>query len=269
MARGKNAKKAARKPIISVRNVTIRREASGAVLENISFDVYEGEFLSVIGASGCGKTTLLKAVAGLIKPKSGQVIFRGKALAGPDKELGLVYQNYALFPWRTALENVEFGLEIRDVPRHKRRIMAQEALALFDMNEHADKYPAELSGGMQQRVAIARQLVNNPSVVLLDESFSALDVQTRYKIESEIMQIQQNMRKTFVLVTHMVDQALYLSDRAIVLSNGKVKRTIELAERKPRNKDEPAFRKKVREVENMIRPLSRITTFVKDLETIR
>jgi len=261
-------KKAKSEPIISVRNVSIHREASGAILENISFDVHDGEFLSIIGPSGCGKTSLLKTIAGLLPLKSGRILFRGAEIAGPDKELGLVYQNYALFPWRTALENVEFGLEIRGLPRHKRKLMAQEALALFDMNEHADKYPSELSGGMQQRVAIARQLVNNPSVILLDEAFSALDAQTRYKIEDEIIQIQQGTKKTVVLVTHMVEQALYLSDRAIVIGNGRIKKVILLPERKPRNKDDQVFRKKVREVENMIKPLSRITTFVKDLETV-
>jgi len=260
--------KARREAVMAVDDVTLRRSVAEPILEGISFEVYEGEFLSIIGASGIGKTTLLQSMAGLIRPVSGRISYKGGEVAAPRVEIGLVYQNYALFPWRTALENVEFGLEIKDIPRARRRQMAAEALDLMGLAEDKHKFPIELSGGMQQRVAIARELVNKPDVLLLDEGFSALDIQTRRQTEEQIIQIQKELGITIVLVTHMVDQALALSDRAIVLSDGRIKKVMALEGRKPRDTDAPAFRKLLHETEAMIRPTPKIETFVKDLEAI-
>ena len=257
---------AGKKTIMSIKDLTLTRPIAGKVLERLCFEVYEGEFLSIIGSSGAGKTTLLQAMAGLIEPESGKITFKGNEVTNPRVELGLVYQNYALFPWRTAIENVEFGLEIRNLPRDKRRQMAKEALDLLGLLEDKDKYPIELSGGMQQRVAIARELVNNPKVLMLDEGFSALDVQTRRELEEEMLHLQKELGLTIILVTHLVEQALSLSDRALVLSDRKIKKTIELSGKRPRNVDDSGFRKLLRTTESLIRPTPKIDAFVKEME---
>ena len=257
-----------RQKIMSIENVSIQRAFSGPILENISFDVKAGEFLSIVGASGAGKTSLLLAMAGLIQPVSGKIFLKNDEVTAPRVAIGLVYQSYALFPWRTALENVEFGLELQDVPRIKRRQMAIEALELVGLSEDKQKYPIELSGGMQQRVAIARELVNKPDVLLLDEVFSALDILTRRQTEEQILHIQKKLGITVVLVTHMVDQALALSDRAIVISGGAIKKIIQLEGKTPRSTDAPEFRKLLHSTEAMIKPLSKIEIFMKDMETV-
>ncbi|MFN7990787.1 MAG: ABC transporter ATP-binding protein [Candidatus Micrarchaeia archaeon] len=255
--------------VLRLENVTLRRTDSENVLEDISLEVYEGEILSVIGGSGAGKSTLLHALAGLLAPVSGRITFRGKPLSGPTAALGLVYQGYALFPWRTAIENVEFGLELKNIPRAARKQLGEEALDLLGMLEHRDKYPIELSGGMQQRVAIARVIVNRPDVLMLDEGFSALDVQTRRSIEKQIIRIQEELGITIILVTHLVEQALAISDRAVVIDRGKVGGIIELDGKRPRDIDDPEFRELLRRTETMIRPVQKMDRFVKDLKSIK
>ncbi len=255
-------------PIMRIEGASLERNHSERVIDNISFDVKRGEVLSIIGSSGAGKTTLLQAMAGLISPVSGSIKFEGKALAKPTAEIGLMYQGYALFPWRTALKNVEFGPEVRGVPPAERTELAEQALDLLGLLAHRDKYPRELSGGMQQRVALARVLVNKPKMLLLDESFSALDVQTRRKIEEQLLEIQGNLGMTVVLVTHLVEQALAISDRAILLSRGTVEKVIELDGKKPRDIDAPGFRELLRETEGLIRPVPKLELFVKDLKKV-
>src|SRR4030095_2499666 len=166
------------KTVMRIENITLVR-GEETVIENMSFDVYKGEVLSIVGTSGAGKTTLLQALAGVLPTAAGKIYFNDSELIKPNASLGLVYQSYALFPWRTALGNVEFGLEIKGVHHVKRKQMAEDALDLMGLLEHRDKYPIELSGGMQQRVALARVLVNEPKVLMIDEGFSSLDVQTR------------------------------------------------------------------------------------------
>ena len=236
------------------------------IIEGMSFEVMKGEFLSIIGSSGAGKTTLLHAMAGLLGPVKGRITFEGRALSRPSAEIGLMYQGFALFPWRTALQNVEFGPEVRGVPAAERKELAEEALDLLGLLGHRDKYPRELSGGMQQRVALARVLVNKPKVLLLDESFSALDVQTRRKIEEQLLEIQGDIGITVVLVTHLVEQALSISDRAILLSRGTAEKVIELDGKKPRDIDAPGFRDLLRETERLIRPMPKIDMFVNGLK---
>ncbi|MGC9058185.1 MAG: ABC transporter ATP-binding protein [Candidatus Micrarchaeia archaeon] len=257
------------KVIMRIENVSLRRPLSGPVLENISFDVYEGEFLSIVGMSGTGKTTLLQALAGILPCASGSIYYKDELIIKPRVEIGLVFQNYALFPWRTALENVEFGLEIRNVPMQKRRQIAMEALDLLGVGNSKDKYPIELSGGMQQRVAIAREIVNKPKILMLDEGFSALDVTVRRQTERYLLDFQRRFGMTIILVTHMVDQALSLSNRVIVLSDGGIKKIIRLAAgRRPRNIDKPSFRRLLHETEVLLKPTSHMDVFVKDLKSI-
>jgi len=259
----------AKTAIMEIENATLQRSMVGTVLESISFKVNKGEFLSIIGASGSGKTTLLQAMAGLFPPASGKILFQGDEIKKPRVELGLVYQNYALFPWRSAIQNVEFGLELRNIRREKRRQMAAEALELMGLSQDdRDKYPVELSGGMQQRVAIARELVNKPAVIMLDEAFSALDVQTRHQLEKQMLHLQERLGITIILITHLVEQALSLSDRALVLSDGKIKKTITLSGRRPRDIDAPEFRKLLRDTEALIKPTSKLDAFLKDLDSL-
>ncbi|MEW6035891.1 MAG: ABC transporter ATP-binding protein [Candidatus Micrarchaeota archaeon] len=259
-------RKAQEGTIMRVEDLTLSRGGEERILEHISFDVRRGEFLSIIGSSGAGKTTLLQALAGLLAPADGRVYLHGRELRRPTARIGLVYQDYALFPWRTALGNVEFGLDIRGVPNEEKRQLAEEALDLMGILEHRDKYPVQLSGGMQQRVAIARVLVNKPEVLMLDEAFSALDVQTRRKLEEQLLQIQAELGITVILVTHLVEQALSLSDRAIIVNKGRVEKVITLEGGKPRNIDEPRFRELLRETEAMIKPTPKLEVFVKDLQ---
>ncbi|MEW6722111.1 MAG: ABC transporter ATP-binding protein [Candidatus Micrarchaeota archaeon] len=259
-------RKPGKEPIMRVEDVTLSRSGEENIIEHISFDVMPGEFLSIIGGSGAGKTTLLQALAGLLAPAGGVVYLSGREVTRPTARVGLVYQDYALFPWRTALQNVEFGLEMRGIPHDERRQLAEAALDLMGILEHRDKFPVQLSGGMQQRVAIARVLVNKPEVLMLDEAFSALDVQTRRKLEEQLLQIQAELGITVILVTHLVEQALALSDRAVIVNRGKLEKVISLNGKKPRDIDAPEFRELLRETEALIKPTPKLDIFVKDLQ---
>jgi len=188
------------------------------VLANISFRVEAGEFLSIVGPSGCGKTTLLRVISGLEKASEGDILLNGEALAGNHPSVGLVFQEYALFPWRTALRNVEFGLEVRGVKKSERRIAALRYLNAFGLEGSEHAYPKHLSGGMKQRVAIARALIANPAVVLMDEPFGSLDSQTRNHMQSFLLEVWLQRKDTIIFVTHNVDEAVFLSSRILVLS---------------------------------------------------
>lgn len=187
-------------------------------LSDISLDVREGEFLTLVGPSGCGKSTLLDLLTGLVKPTSGTILIDGVAVEGPGLDRGIVFQQYALFPWRTALANVEFGLEAKAVPRRARRELALEYLELVGLRGFAERYPHELSGGMRQRVAIARSLAFDPDVLLMDEPFAALDAQTRESLQEELLRIWEKTGKTIVFITHGIDEAVYLGQRVAVMS---------------------------------------------------
>lgn len=189
------------------------------VFSRLCFSAGSGEFLSIVGPSGCGKTTLLRIIAGLEKASEGDVWLDGEPIIECRSAVGMVFQEYALFPWRTALENVEFGLEIRGVQKRYRRQEALEYLAHFGLVGSENKYPAELSGGMKQRVAIARTLITNPKVVLMDEPFGSLDCQTRNAMQSFLLSIWKEGTETVVFITHNVDEAVFLSDRILVLSH--------------------------------------------------
>ncbi len=224
-----------------------RTGAETPALSEITFDVAEREFLAIIGPSGCGKTTLLRIVAGLEEASTGRVLLarEGRVVErrGPGPDCGMVFQEHNLFPWRTARENIEFGLEFGGAGAATRRRVALDYLRLANLEKFADRYPSELSGGMRQRVAIARALATNPEVLLLDEPFAALDVQSRRFFQDELLRIWEATRKTVVLVTHSIEEAVYLADRVIVLDAhpGRVIEVAEVSDARPRDKTAPAF----------------------------
>jgi NitT/TauT family transport system ATP-binding protein len=187
-------------------------------LENVSLEVKEGEFLALVGPSGCGKSTLLDVLAGLAKPSSGSVSIDGRQVTGPALDRGVVLQGYALFPWRTARQNVEFGLQIKKVAKADRKEISSRFINLVGLNGFEDRFPHELSGGMKQRVAIARALAYDPDVLLMDEPFAAVDAQTREVLQDELLRIWEETGKTIVFVTHSIEEAVFLADRAAVMT---------------------------------------------------
>jgi len=220
------------------------RTSSGPVeaLHNVSLAVGAGEFCTVIGPSGCGKSTLLGMLAGLVAADSGRVLVDGRPVTAPDpRRVATVFQDAGLFPWRTALENVEFGLELQGVPRERRRAIATELLGPLGLREFASKYPRELSGGMRQRVAIGRALAIDTQIVLMDEPFGALDEQTRLLMGEWLLDIWRRTRKTVVFVTHSLHEALALSTRVVVMTArpGRIKSVLELPMPYPRAMESP------------------------------
>ena len=208
------------------------------VLLDISFQAKEGQFISIVGPIGCGKTTLLRIISGLEQATKGQVIMDGTILEGRDPQIGLVFQESALFPWRTALQNIEFGLEILKKEKKSRQAAAREYLQAFGLERFGDKYPDELSSGMRQKVAIARTLIPNPKVLLMDEPFSSLDSQTRISMQNFLLKVWDEKKVTIIFVTHNVDEAVFLSDKILVLSErpARVVETIEIDLTRPRDR---------------------------------
>jgi NitT/TauT family transport system ATP-binding protein len=187
-------------------------------LRNLNLNVSGGEFVSLLGPSGCGKSTLISAVAGLSPTTEGAVFVDGEFVEGPGPERGVVFQHHTLLPWKTVFENVEFGLKMRGLPRAERRAAVVDILVQVGLDAFAMHYPAQLSGGMQQRVNLARALVNRPRVLLMDEPFGALDAQTRLLMQELLLELWAEYRMTVVFVTHDIDEALFLADRCVVLS---------------------------------------------------
>ncbi len=199
-------------------------------LDEVSFSVESGEFLVLVGPSGCGKSTLIDLLGGLSRPSSGQILLDGRAIAGPGLDRGIVFQQYALFPWRTALQNIEFGLEAKQLPARQRRELAMAHLELVGLSGFENRFPHELSGGMKQRVAIARSLAYDPAVLLMDEPFAALDAQTRESLQDELLRIWEASRTTILFITHGIDEAVYLGQRVAVMTSrpGRIKRIVEI-----------------------------------------
>lgn len=206
-------------------------------LEDISLSVAPGEFVSVVGPSGCGKTTLLNMIAGFLPETSGQILVDGKPISGPGPDRGVVFQSFALFPWKTVLDNVGFGPKMRGVGRAERDRIAMEYLQLAGLAQAADRYPAELSGGMQQRVGVVRALANEPDVLLMDEPFASVDAQTRLMLQEELIRIWMERRTTVLFITHDVPEAVFLANRVVVLSRGHVMDQIEVTLPHPRKWD--------------------------------
>jgi NitT/TauT family transport system ATP-binding protein len=226
---------------IEIRDVSLFYDTpSGRVhaVDTVSFSIATSEFVCIVGPSGCGKSTLLNIIAGFISPTGGEISIGGKQVTGHGQDRGVVFQDFAqLFPWRTALGNVAFGLEMKGMPKQEREAVALEQLALVKLEKFARAYPHHLSGGMQQRVAIARALAYNPSVLLMDEPFAALDALTRDDMQRLLADVWRETRKTVVYVTHNVAEAVYLADRVVVMTPhpGMVKTEVPIRLERPRD----------------------------------
>jgi NitT/TauT family transport system ATP-binding protein len=187
-------------------------------LDGLSLNINKGEFFVILGPSGCGKSTFLDMLAGLTKPDEGEITIDGKPISGPGLDRGVVFQQYALFAWRTALGNVSFGLEAKKIEKKARADLAKKYLSLVGLSGFEDRYPFELSGGMKQRVAIARALAIEPEVLLMDEPFAALDAQTREILQTDLLRVRDQTQKTVVFVTHSIEEAVFLADRVAVMT---------------------------------------------------
>jgi len=234
---------AAPRPVLVVRDVEMTFSSPDnplEALERASFVLAAHEFVSIIGPSGCGKSTLLRILAGLVRPSSGEVLLDGAPVTEPHTKVGVVFQHANLMPWRTARANVMLPLEVQGAPREEARRRAQEMLALVGLEGFEESLPRELSGGMRQRVALARALVHDPDLLLLDEPFGALDALTRERMNWELLRIWQHERKTVLMVTHSIPEAIYLSDRVLIMSNrpGRIKREVAIDLPRPRQPDD-------------------------------
>lgn len=230
------------RPALEVQNLGMKfntAEGSIVAVDDMSFTVEQGSFVSVIGPSGCGKSTVFNVVGGLLGGYTGTVKVAGEEIAGPHKAIGMVFQEESTFPWRNVLDNVAFSLEVQGVDRETRYERARHFIDMVGLNGFERRYPSELSGGMRQRVAIARTLAFEPNILLMDEPFAALDEQTRLLLGDKILQIKQQLNQTMMLITHNITEAVQLSDRIVVMSYrpGKLKRVIEVDLPRPRTSE--------------------------------
>lgn len=212
-------------------------------IEVFDLDIKKGELISIVGPSGCGKTTILRMIAGLLEPTSGSISIAGRPCSGPGPDRGMVFQDFALLPWRSVRRNVELGLEIAGMPKEERKARAEKYLEIVGLQDFADSSINELSGGMKQRVGIARALVNNPDVILMDEPFGALDAQTRNIMQAGLVRILEKTDQTIIFITHSVDEAVFLSDRIVILTKrpAKIKEIVEIPWPRPRDRASPEF----------------------------
>jgi NitT/TauT family transport system ATP-binding protein len=239
--------------VLSIKDLhkSFRKDDGGLVaIEDFNLDIMDGEFVCVLGPSGCGKTTLLRIIAGLEEPTSGKILLKNKEIAGPGSDRGMVFQEFGLFPWRSVRKNIEFGLEIRKIPKEERRTISDRYIDLVGLKGFETSHPNELSGGMKQRVGIARALANDPAILLMDEPFGALDAQTRNLMQKELLRIWSEMKKTVVFITHSVDEAVFVADRVVVMSArpGKIKSIFDVEWERPRDRSGVEFaslRKKI------------------------
>lgn len=205
-------------------------------IEDVSLEVSKGEFVAIVGPSGCGKTTLINIVAGFMSPTRGEVLLSGRSIQGPGPDRGVVFQSFALFPWKTVLDNVGFGLKMRGIAKAERDRIAREYISLVGIDGFERRYPHELSGGMQQRVGVARVLANQPDVMLMDEPFASVDAQTRMTLQEELTRIWEAKRPTILFVTHDVGEAVFLANRVVVLDPrpGRVREVVNVEVPRPR-----------------------------------
>jgi NitT/TauT family transport system ATP-binding protein len=220
-----------------------QEEGEMVAIAEFDLDVEEGEFVCILGPSGCGKTTLLRMIAGLETPTSGELLLNGNPISKPGSDRGMVFQEFALFPWRTVRKNIEFGLEVKKIPPAERREISQRFIDLVGLKGFEEYHPYQLSGGMKQRVGIARALANEPTILLMDEPFGALDAQTRNLMQKELLRIWKETRKTVIFITHSVDEAVYLADRIIVLTTrpSRIKEIFRIETERPRDRASPDF----------------------------
>ena len=250
-----------RNDILVAKDVIVRFEtAEGPItaVDNVSFNVRQGEFLSVIGPSGCGKSSLFNVIGGLLTHHQGSVDVGGETIDGPHKSIGMVFQEESTFPWRTVIDNVCFPLELIGLPKAKRIEKARTFVKMVGLDGFENRYPGELSGGMRQRVSLARTLASEPKILLMDEPFAALDEQTRLLLGDKVLQIQQQLQQTTLLITHNITEAVQMSDRILVMTYrpGKVKRIVDIDLPRPRTSEivgSEAFGRYVAEIWNDLR----------------
>ena len=228
-------------PYIQARNVSLsfrpKNRDPVTALQGLNLEVGHGEFLSLVGPSGCGKSTFLNVLLGLLRPDQGDLQLGGKKITGPGYERAMVFQEFGLLPWRTVLANVELGMELKGMPVSIRRQRSNELTNLVGLRGFENHYPHELSGGMKQRVGLARALATDPEVLLMDEPFAALDAQTRDLMQAELLQIWDRTKKTVIFVTHSIEEAAYLSDRVAVITSrpGRAKKVLDIKLPRPRD----------------------------------
>lgn len=222
--------------VYNIRRNNSQEKSEFLAIQDVNLTIEKGEFISIVGPSGCGKSTLLDIIAGLAKPNAGEIYIDNKLIIGPALDRGIVLQGYALFPWRTVRQNVEFGLEIKGVPKSQRKGISQEFIELVGLKDFEDRYPYELSGGMKQRVAIARALAYDPEVLLMDEPFAAVDAQTRETLQDELLRIWEETHKTVIFVTHSIEEAVLLADRVAIMSvnPGTIREVVKINLPRPR-----------------------------------
>jgi NitT/TauT family transport system ATP-binding protein len=224
------------------------------VLDHLDLNVNDKEFVCVLGSSGCGKTTLLRLIAGLDVATGGSIVIDGEEMRGPSQKVGFVFQEYSLFPWRTVIDNIVFGLEMQGIKREERYRSGERYLDLVGLVQFRNSYPSELSGGMRQRVAVARALALDPVLLLMDEPFGALDAQTRNLLQIELLRIWEKTKKTIIFITHSVDEAVFLADRIVVLTPrpGKISKIIPIELPRPRDRTGVEFARIRRDVLDLI-----------------
>lgn len=236
--------------IENVSKTFVSKDEEVTALKDISLTIETGKFISFVGPSGCGKTTMLRIIEGFETPSEGTVKDDGVLVTGPSNERGFIFQNYSLFPWLNVIDNVIFGLDINGKPEDESRKRAMEYLKTVGLEDFAKRYPHELSGGMKQRVAIIRSLINDSKSLLMDETFSALDIQTKHKLQKQIHEICKEHNKTIIFVTHDIDEAVFLSDEIVVFSRrpGRIKKLLKIDMEHPRDRESPKFKELVSEI---------------------
>lgn len=233
-------------PVIQIEDLHKSYENKGKselVLKDINLNISKGETIAILGKSGCGKSTLLNLIGGFLTTDTGQIHFKGEKVTKPSRKVVMLFQDYGLLPWRTVLKNVELGLENTDLSSDQRREKALYYLNMVGLDDRLDRFPSQLSGGMQQRVAIARALAIEPDLLLMDEPFGALDTFTRYFLQDELLKIQKQAETTVILVTHDIDESIYLADRVVIMgaNPGKIRREVPIDTYKPRDRSGDDF----------------------------
>ncbi|WP_040982835.1 ABC transporter ATP-binding protein [Oceanobacillus jeddahense] len=236
--------------VFDIQHVSKVFDNETVALKEIDLSIEENEFVCFLGPSGCGKSTLLELLSGLEKPSEGKISFKEEALNSPNKKIGFVFQDASLYPWRTTMKNVEFGMELNGVSKKERRKRAQHYLSLVGLEGFEKKYPHQLSGGMRQRAGIARAFANQPDVLLMDEPFGALDHLTRIQLQKDLLEMWTKEKKTVVFVTHDIGEAIFLADRIVLFSPrpGKIKEIITLKQERPRDTQDPELIHKQNEI---------------------
>ena len=233
------------------------RGSQVTAVKDLSLTIDEGDFVAVVGPSGCGKTTVLNMIAGFVPKTSGRILLSGTEVKGPGPDRGVVFQSFALFPWKTVRENVAFGPKMRGIGKAERNRIADEYLAMAGLSHAADRYPSELSGGMQQRVGVVRALANNPDVLLMDEPFASVDAQTRMTLQEELTRIWEERRPTVVFITHDVAEAVFLANKVVVLAQGRLLAEVEVPLERPRSWDRLVQDETFKELSNRVLQLVR------------